>query len=483
MKTRLIKTELSVLNTRTRFPFKYGIASLTAVPHLFIRATVEINGQTQVGIASEGLPPKWFTKDPDTAFRDDLADMLHVIESACGFAEQAGEAVSVYDLWSRTYAEQMMWATGEGYPPLLWALGVSLVERALIDAHCRAMGLAFHQAMRDNTFGLRLGEFNKELKGIQPATLLPEKPQDSVLARHTVGLADALTDDDITAEDRADDGLPQSLAACIQTYGLRRFKIKLSGDPDHDTHRLERIATLLDNALGADYGFTLDGNEQYTEVAPFITLFETLNAAPSLQAFMANLIFVEQPFHRAIALDVDTADDLLAWESRPHIIIDESDGSLGDAAMALDCGYVGSSHKNCKGVFKGVANACLMEHLRRENPDATYIQSAEDLACIGPVAMLQDLAVIATLGITHAERNGHHYFKGLSMFPEAVQQETLTAHGDLYGAHEGGFAALKISDGRIDCRSINQAPFGLAPLIDASLFTPLDAWDYNTLGS
>ncbi|MHC4996137.1 MAG: hypothetical protein ACYTGQ_13910, partial [Planctomycetota bacterium] len=61
MKTRLLQTDLHVLNTRTRFPFKYGIASLTAVPHLFVRATVEIDGQTVTGVASEGLPPKWFT--------------------------------------------------------------------------------------------------------------------------------------------------------------------------------------------------------------------------------------------------------------------------------------------------------------------------------------------------------------------------------------------------------------------------------------
>jgi hypothetical protein len=407
--------------------------------------------------------------------------MLHVIESACGFAEQAGECVSVYDLWSRTYTEQMMWATGEGYPPLLWAFGVSLIERATIDAHCREMGLPFHQALCENTLGVRLGEFNKELKGIQPATLLPEKPLDSVLARHTVGLADALTDDDIPTDERVNDGLPQSLQACIEEYTLRRFKIKLSGNPAHDTDRLTRIADIFYNTLGADYAFTLDGNEQYTEVAPFIDLFEKLKAAPSLQGFMGNLIFVEQPFHRAIALDADTADDLLEWDSRPSIIIDESDGSLGDANLALDFGYTGTSHKNCKGVFKGIANACLMAQRRRENPDGVYIQSAEDLACIGPVAMLQDLAVVAALGIDHAERNGHHYFKGLSMYPEAMQQDVLAAHGDLYTQHANGFATLNITDGRINCGSVNTAPFGVGAPIDPSVFTPLDRWDYDTL--
>ena len=58
--------------------------------------------------------------------------------------------------------------------------------------------------------------------------------------------------------------------------------------------------------------------------------------------------------------------------------------------------------------------------------------SGEDLANIGPVALLQDLAVVASLGVRSVERNGHHYFAGLSAFPRAVQQQILTHHGDLY---------------------------------------------------
>jgi hypothetical protein len=31
--------------TRTRFPFRYGIASMTEVPHLFVRVRLEIGGK------------------------------------------------------------------------------------------------------------------------------------------------------------------------------------------------------------------------------------------------------------------------------------------------------------------------------------------------------------------------------------------------------------------------------------------------------
>ena len=47
-----------VLNMRTRMPFRYGIASLVALPHLFVRLEAEVDGAGQVGLASEGLPPK-----------------------------------------------------------------------------------------------------------------------------------------------------------------------------------------------------------------------------------------------------------------------------------------------------------------------------------------------------------------------------------------------------------------------------------------
>jgi len=49
--------EFFVLHTRTRFPFRYGIASMTDVPHLFVRTQVTVAGKTSFGLAAEGLPP------------------------------------------------------------------------------------------------------------------------------------------------------------------------------------------------------------------------------------------------------------------------------------------------------------------------------------------------------------------------------------------------------------------------------------------
>ena len=132
---RVVQTDLRAVNMRTRMPFKYGIATLTALPHLFVRVEVEIDGRRQWGIAADGLPPKWFTKDPKTTFTADLKEMMGVIRSACELAVEAGESGTVFDLWLSIHKAQERKMGGQT-PPLLWNFGVSLIERAIIDAYC-----------------------------------------------------------------------------------------------------------------------------------------------------------------------------------------------------------------------------------------------------------------------------------------------------------------------------------------------------------
>ncbi len=83
---------------------------------------------------------------------------------------------------------------------------------------------------------------------MSPGDLLPPKPRREIFVRHTVGLADPLTEGDIEEADQCDDGLPQSLAASIQVYDLRYFKIKLCGDADRDIDRLRQVAEIIQHA-------------------------------------------------------------------------------------------------------------------------------------------------------------------------------------------------------------------------------------------
>src|ERR1041385_3944836 len=188
MTDRLILSpfEFFVRHTRTRFPFRYGIASMTEVPHLFVRTTVTLAGKFSFGLTAEGLPPKWFTKNPAPTFEQDLPEMLQVISHAAKLAEQIAKApVSYFDLWRELYRQQSDWADARHIAPLLANLGVSLIERAALDGLCRVAGEPAHRVMVANRLGLRLGEIYPELGGAQPQDLLPAAPLNSCFVRHT----------------------------------------------------------------------------------------------------------------------------------------------------------------------------------------------------------------------------------------------------------------------------------------------------------
>jgi hypothetical protein len=403
-----------------------------------------------VGYSADNLPPKWFTKDPGQPYEDEKREMLDVIRHACRVAVEAGERGSVFELWRDVYEGQKAWATEAGYPPLLWNFGVSLVERCLIDAWCRAAGMPFHEAVRSGALG-----------GVK-MDFLPAEPLRELTVRHTVGLTDPLTDEEIPGGEGLCDGLPQSLLASIRAYGLNHFKIKLSGDVNRDGARLRRLAELLGTECTA-YAYTLDGNENFQSLDSLQSLWEPLvfeavgcrYMNPHLFGFVASVIFVEQPLHRDVALSEDTGRQMREWEGRPRIIIDESDADLGTLERAIELGYAGTSHKNCKGVFKSLYNATRVA-LEQD----ALVLSAEDLTNVGPIALPQDLHVAATLGIGHLERNGQHYFRGLSVFPESVQGQVMAAHPDLYRMHERGFGTLDIRGGRIEVGSVVRGPFG-----------------------
>jgi L-alanine-DL-glutamate epimerase-like enolase superfamily enzyme len=475
MNLRIHHGDIFLLDVRTRLPFKYGIATMTRTPHAFVRLRLEVDGKPATGIAADHLPPKWFTKDPAKPIEEEIAEMLRVIAHALELA--AGlRASSPFDAWRQLYEAQAGWGRQAQLPPLLTQFGTSLVERALIEAVARASGQPFARMLWTNQLGIRLEEVHSALAGLTPADLLPERPLTRILVRHTVGLVDPLVDSDIAPAEQLDDGLPQALAACIQTYGLRHFKIKVSGAVESDVERLRRLAEVIESHAPADYAFSLDGNEQFRTLADFRAFWDTLGRQPALRRFFAHLLFVEQPLHRDVALRPDAVGGMADWPDRPPLIIDESDGEIDSLPQALRLGYAGTSHKNCKGVFKGIANACLLAQLRRAAPARSLIQSGEDLATIGPVALLQDLTVCAVLGITSVERNGHHYFAGLSMFPEEVQQQILQVHGDLYRVSPAGWPTLAIQDGSLSISSLQAAPFGVGFPLRVEQFTPLDAW-------
>lgn len=432
---------------------------MVEVPHVFLRLKVETPFGVSEGLVADHLPPKWFTKDPTRDIPSEIEDMMAVIRHAAATAATL-PAAEPFRFWSELKGRQAEWAKQHQHPPLLAQFGTSMVERAMLEAVALAARSTVSKLVREEQLGIELGDVHPELRTLRASSLLPEQPLASIVCRHTVGMLDPLTDRDITPEARIDDGLPQSLEASIRAYGLFHFKLKVDGNqPDAALARLKAIFAVLVRQVDRRLAFTIDGNESFSSAEAFRTFWRRVEADATLREVLPGLLFVEQPLARAVALD-SALGDLTGWKDRPPIIIDESDAEPVDLRQALALGYSGTSHKNCKGLFKGIAHASLIRH-RSAGRATPLLHSGEDLSNIGPVAVQQDLAAQALLGIESVERNGHHYFPGLSLWSPEIQDVALGAHPDLYHRSRLGWPTLRIASGRISTQSVVAAPFGI----------------------
>jgi hypothetical protein len=255
-----------------------------------------------------------------------------------------------------------------------------------------------------------------------------------------VGLVDPITRAD--QKERIGDGLPETLEEVISAYGNNYFKLKVGGDAEADIERLEKIAAVLDQR-SEPYFVTLDGNEQYDDAESTAAFLEHARARPKLSRLFASTLYIEQPIRRSAAM----ARPVGALAAFAPVIIDESDGELSSFPRARELGYAGVSSKNCKGFYKSILNRARCAVWNNETP-GRYFMSAEDLTTEPGLSVQQDLALVNLLGLTHVERNAHHFIDGFGGRPEAEARAHLAAHPDLY-AERGGRVRMKIEDGRL----------------------------------
>ena len=75
---------MRLVPVHTRIPFRYGITELTSAPHAVVSLRLTRDEGSSFGMSAENLPPKWFTKNPESSLDDDLAGMVSVVLSASG---------------------------------------------------------------------------------------------------------------------------------------------------------------------------------------------------------------------------------------------------------------------------------------------------------------------------------------------------------------------------------------------------------------
>jgi len=437
MKFSVRAIELFERDVHLRLPFRFGIVTLTHAPQAFVRARIRLDdGREAQGAAAELLAPKWFDKNPALSNEQNF-DQLRLALALARAAYLAGGANTAFGHFRAHYEPHMAQAAGEGLNALVANFGPALIDRALLDALCRALGISFYQAMKNDVPCMRNSGTEPEL-GLS-AFLEALQPRRDIAARHTVGLLDPIT----STEQRVNDGLPETLAEVVARYGHRWLKLKVSGDAGADIERLAAIASVLDRL--PDYAASLDGNEQYESVEGVLELWRRMQRDARLQRLVDAIAFIEQPIKRQAAL----AADVWVLSREKPVIIDESDDRLDAFPRARALGYRGVSSKTCKGIYKSVINAA---RCRRWGPQ--YFMTGEDLTLQAGLALQQDLALVSLLGLAHVERNGHHYVNGMAGLPDAEQEAFLRGHSDLYERSHGA-VRMRITNGQLAIASLD----------------------------
>lgn len=448
-------------------PAQRGLVSPLGHVRLVLRDTT--TGDETFGCAADRLSVRWLDKRPGREDLVKLEQLIELVHRARDIYLEQPEFETPFEIWERCHHRVMQAGRAAGQEDLTSSYASAQLERAVTDAVCRMQKLPLFQALKQDRLGVDPARVHPELAELKLPNLLPASPRTRFSIRHTVGLVDPLIDSDRKDDERIGDGLPETLREYVERDGVRHFKIKISGDPNHD---LERLARIWDVIVHAEQPvITLDANEAYDNLDVF-TEFLTRLEADQVGLFQ-HIAYVEQPLPRALTFEPSTAPAIRRLAERKRMMIDEADGTVDAYRRARELGYQGTSHKNCKGFFKSLLNYAYTMHAALNGEDAFL--SAEDLSNLPVVPLHQDFTALGVLDLEHCERNGHHYNYGLSMLSPHDKQNALRHHPDLY-EQRGDEAFLRIRDGEVHCASLQCPGFGVRDEPDWASMTPMRKW-------
>jgi L-alanine-DL-glutamate epimerase-like enolase superfamily enzyme len=433
---------------RLRMPFRFGVVTLTEAPQAFVRARIRLaDGREGWGAGAELLAPKWFDKNLALSNEENFEQLRAALRLARD-AYLDGAARTAFGHFAAHYREVIDAGARRELNALVACFGPAQLDRAILDALCRLHRMSFYEAVQGNFAGIAPAAVAPDLAGFDiDAFLARLQPADAIAARHTVGLVDVIAGH----PGQVNDGLPESLEEVVSAYGHAWYKLKVGGKVDEDVRRLTEIAAVLD-ATRRGYRVSLDGNEQYDDLDQLRSLLAKMRATPALVRLVDAIAFIEQPINRRHALERDVS----AVSRATPVIVDESDADLDSFPRARSLGYSGVSSKMCKGLYKSILNAarCTLW----STGGGRYFMTAEDLTTQAGLAVQQDLALVNLLGMTHVERNGHHYVNGMADLPEGEQGAFLAAHPDLYERTHGA-VRLRIRAGQLALGSLGGVGF------------------------
>ena len=419
-----------------RTPFRFGAVTVNEGVQLFVHVEIEVEGKGRsVGTTAELMVPKWFNKDASLSADQTVDQLRQSAQTARALYLARPGYDTAFGLHAACIEAQRSACAAAGIPALAAAFGPAEIDKAILDALLRIERTDIFSGLSANLPGID-ARLTPDIGDAAIAEFLASRnPPPRIAVRHTIGMLDDT----------------HSMREAV-AEGYRYFKIKLCGDPVRDRQRLMTVTEAL---ADTDYRATADANEQYRSLEDLSALVEAIRSDSALRTFSERLLYIEQPFPRE-----NTGDfSLQGLGTGIGFIIDEADDSYDAFPRARTLGYRGVSTKSCKGIYKSLLNGVRAAAWNAAGGD--YFISAEDLTCQVGLAVQQDTALVAFHGLTHAERNGHHYVDGFAETPAKEAEAFLAAHPDLYELSDGR-VRLVVRDGALSTGSLSADGFACA---------------------
>src|SRR5947209_17682445 len=174
-------------------PFRFGAVVINATPQMFARVEIEVEDKGGAsGATAEFLVAKWFDKRPHLSPQETITELRRSLLIARELYLAHSGFETAFGLHAACAGAQVEACAKEDIPPLAAAYGPAEIDKAILDALLRSVGVNFFDGIKENIAGIDAGlspdlrdeDLTQFLRGCQRLK--------RVAIRHTVGLDDKI---------------------------------------------------------------------------------------------------------------------------------------------------------------------------------------------------------------------------------------------------------------------------------------------------
>src|ERR1700736_1313436 len=160
MPPRIAVRDIAFFERPARFtrPFRFGAVVINEASQAFVRVEIEVEGKgTSIGASAELLVPKWFDKRPHLAPEQTVAELRRSLLIARDLYLAGSGFDTAFGLHAGCLAAQVEACAKEDIPTLAAAYGPAEIDKAVLDALLRCLGVNFFDGMTGNIAGVDAG--------------------------------------------------------------------------------------------------------------------------------------------------------------------------------------------------------------------------------------------------------------------------------------------------------------------------------------